>query len=250
MPYGIYIAAEGAMAQSARMEAIANNLANAETPGFKRDLAVLQARYAEATARGFDAPGSRSINDLGGGVQVRGTETDFSPGPMERTERPTDLAISNEGFFVVQRGNEELLTRAGNFTLSPGGALTTTTGYPVLSAEGDPVAIDPTAGPWHFSPDGALMQGDLAIPLAIVKPSSLGDLAKAGENLFRPLASTQPVEQTARSVAPGFLERSGVQPTTEMMEMIETSRAFEANVNLIRHQDQMLGNLLGRVLKV
>ena len=88
MPYGLYISAEGAYAQNKRMEVLANNLANAATTAFKRDQPIFQARLAEATARGLDFPGSRSINDLGGGVEVLGTVTDFSQGALEATGNP------------------------------------------------------------------------------------------------------------------------------------------------------------------
>ena len=82
MAYGMYISAEGAMAQSLRLETIANNLANVDTVGFKRDLALCQARLAEEAAMGLAPAGDGSINDVGGGVMVEATVTDFSPGPM------------------------------------------------------------------------------------------------------------------------------------------------------------------------
>jgi flagellar basal-body rod protein FlgF len=83
----------------------------------------------------------------------------------------------------------------------------------------------------------------------MLQPASLGDLVKVGENLFRPMGPTAPVEAGNRHVVNGHLELAGVSATTEMMNMIEASRAFEANVNLIRNQDQMLGTMLGRLLK-
>jgi flagellar basal-body rod protein FlgF len=249
MPYGLYISAEGALAQSLRLDTISNNLANVDTPGFKRDLAVFQARYAEETQRGQDEPGSGSINDLGGGVIVLETKTDYSVGPQKQTEEPTDMSIQGEGFFVVQKGNQSYLTRAGNFRLTDTGALVTQDGLPVLSDEGAPMVIDPEAGPWHLSHNGAVIQQGTAINLALVQPESLGDLVKAGENLFAPLSTPKPIEPDERRVAQGWLEGSGVKPTREMMEMIESSRAFEANVNMIRNQDQMLGALVNRVLR-
>ena len=114
MSYGLYISAEGAHAQSRRVETLANNLANADTVGFKRDLAVLQARYSEETQRGLDYPGSQSVNDLGGGVKVAGTQTDFSAGAFKRTNVPSDMAIPGDGFFMVRRPDGDYLTRAGN----------------------------------------------------------------------------------------------------------------------------------------
>src|SRR5262249_39225016 len=141
-------------------------------------------------------------------------------------------------------------TRAGNFSLTGEGMLSTQDGYPVLSDQGDPIFIDPNQGPWTVTRDGVVVQGDQATPLQIVEPASLGDLAKAGQTLFAPLAPVTPLPPEARRVTRGFLEQSSVVPTLEMMEMIETSRVFEANVNMMRYRDQILGELLNRVLKV
>ena len=108
MPYGMYVSAEGAQCRAQRIEVIANNLANVDTVGFKRELAVFQARYAEAIDRGQATAGAGSIHDLGGGVQVAPSKTDFSSGPMKFTKTPTDLAIDGEGFFVVRQGRRAL----------------------------------------------------------------------------------------------------------------------------------------------
>src|SRR5262249_54650570 len=192
---------------------------------------------------------SGTINDLGGGVRVAGTKTDYSQGTFKQTGRPTDLAIEGDGFFVVQRGKQTLLTRAGNFSINSGGTLVTQTGDAVLSDSGTPLAIDATGGPWTFTPDGSLQQAGTLTPLAIVRPKHISDLAKVGDNLFLSLSKPQNVQPEERRVATGTLEGSGIKPTLEMMELIEASRVFEANVNMIRNQDQMLGTLISRVLK-
>ena len=88
MPYGLYISADGARAQIQRLEVIANNLANVETTGFKRDLAIVQSRYAEAAQQGLPRPAPARIDDLGGGVQFQETKTDFSARPLKRTGSP------------------------------------------------------------------------------------------------------------------------------------------------------------------
>ena len=249
MPYGLYISAEGAQVQSKRLEVLANNLANVDTTGFKRDLAICQARLTEANVLGQDFPGSRSINDLSGGVQVAGTTTDFSMGPLKVTGQKTDLAIKGDGFFVVEKNGKEHLTRAGNFQFDATGKLVNSDGYAVLNDQGQPIALDPEGGPFQFTPDGSLVQAGSANFLKMVMPRSLGDLVKVGENLFAPLAATRPLEPPQRNVGSGMLEGSGVKPTLEMMTLIECSRAFEANTNMIKHQDTMLGSLISRVLK-
>lgn len=248
MPYGLYISAEGAHAQSKRLEVIANNLANVDTVGFKRDLAIFQARYAEQTQRGGDFAGSGAINDLGGGIHVRETKTDFSPGPLKHTDVPTDIAIDGDGFFVVEKDNQQYLTRAGNFRLTDRGELVTTQGYPVLNDSGTPIVIDRNSR-WELSQKGEIRQRGQVQSLAVVQPKSLGDLAKTGENFFRPLADVEPVAAEKRRVVSGYLEQSQVQPTMEMMDLIETSRAVEANLNMMQTQDQMLSGLFGRLLR-
>jgi flagellar basal-body rod protein FlgF len=251
MPYGLYISAEGANAQSMKLETISNNLANVDTVGFKRELAIFQARYAEAIARGTVAPGGSALENLGGGVEVRGTKTDFSAGPMKNTKNPSDLAIHGEGFFQVQKGEEKFLTRAGNFLVTARGDLVTPQGYPVLNDSGQPVVLNPDIKTFEISDLGEILQkGSSPQKLAIVKPDSLADLVKQGENLFRCAAEVQPVPDGQRRIAAGFLEGSAVKPALEMTAMIEASRIFEANVNMIKTQDQTLGSLVSQVLRV
>jgi flagellar basal-body rod protein FlgF len=246
VPYGLYISAEGAHALNQRLEVLANNLANVDTAGFKRDLALFKARYTEADEQGLDQPGSGSFNDLSGGVQFYDTKTDFSQGPLRKTGAEFDMAIRGGGFFLVQKGNEQYLTRAGNFQLDSQNQLVTADGFPVLSDAGSPIVID---SPWQLTEAGEVAQAGAITPLAVVQPQSLGDLVKAGENLFKPLTPPVALPPGERRVAGGYLEGSGVRPTLEMMDLIETSRAFEANVNLIRYQDQAMGSLISRVLK-
>ena len=248
MPYGLYISAEGAFAQTKRIEALANNLANVDTTGFKRDLAIFQARYSEEIQQGLASPGSGSLTDIGGGVKVSATTTDFSPGTLKRTGVPTDMAVNGDGFFMVRRPDGDFLTRAGNFMLNGAGRLVTQSNDPVLSDSGTPIDIDPEQGDWQLSGDGAIVQDGNAQNLALVQPRSLGDLAKVGDNLFKALAPTQPVADDQRSVHGGYLEQSDVKPAAEMMELIEASRTFEANISMIKNQDAMATALTERLL--
>ncbi len=250
MPYGLYLSAEGAFAQGKRLEVIANNLANVDTVGFKRELAVCQARYAEAVEQGLQSPESGAIEDIGGGMRVRETKTDYAIGPLKETGIPTDVAVKGpRGFFVVQKGDETFLTRAGNFQITSRGELTTQQGYPVLNEAGVPVRINPNDPTWQITASGAVRQAAGAQNLALVEPQSLEDLERVGENLFRPLSQPEPLAAAERSVAPGFLEGSAVKPATEMTALIEASRALEANVNLMKSQDEMLGGLINRLMR-
>jgi flagellar basal body rod protein FlgG len=165
------------------------------------------------------------------------------------TQIPTDFAINGEGFFQVRaRDGGVYLTRAGNFILDPQGRLVTQTGnMPVLDESRGEIIVDGTR-PWEVQAGGYIVQDGSATAIGLVQPRSLGDLAKVGNNLFRPLAPTASVSQETRDIRQGYLEQSGVNPTREMMAMIETSRAFEANTRLIQHQDSMISGLVNRVL--
>lgn len=251
MAYGLYISAEGAAALSRRMQVTANNLANVATNGFKRDVAVFQARYAEEIERGQAVPGGRGLVDLGGGVELAETRTEHVRGPLRETKRPTDLSLDSEGtFFLVGDGEQQFLTRAGDFQLTATGELVTSDGqFSLLSSDLAPVRIDPENPDFRVTAEGDLEQAGATTPLAIVRPDDLNQLVKRGDNVYEALGRTQPAPQDERRVSQGFVEQSAVRPTYEMMSMIETSRAYEANVNLIKTQDQMMESLLSRVLR-
>jgi len=248
MDYGLYVSAAGADTQSRRMEVVSHNLANVDTPGFKEELAVLQARHSRAVRDGLVSRGSQDINNLGSGVSMTDTVTNFAPGTLKRTGNGLDVAINGDGFFVVDGGDQQLLTRAGDFHLDPVGRLLTAQGYAVLADDGTPIVVDPSL-PFRIHDDGFLEHSGGGQFLGLAKPTSLGDLARVGQNLFRPLAPLQAVPPQERHVAGGFLEISGVRPARAMMELIETSRAYEANVKMIQNHDQLTGALVNRLLK-
>jgi len=248
MDYGLYVAAAGADTQSQRMEVLSNNLSNVDTPGFKAEFAILQARYSRAVQDGTDHDGHGGINDLSSGVSMIETVTDFSPGAYERTGQRWDMAIRGDGFFRVQdaQNDRQLLTRAGNFQVNARGELLTVQGYDVLDTEGAPIVVDPNHSKVHA--DGWIAQAGGGQFLSVVKPQSMGDLVRTGENTFRPLGPVSEVPQNKRQVESGYLENSAVGPTQAMMELIETSRMYESNVRMIQSHDQMTGSLINRVL--
>jgi len=249
MPYGIYLSAAGANAQNHRLEVLSHNLANVNTPGFKPHLAMLQARHSEAVEQGMVSPGSGGIDDIGGGVAIQPNKTMMDQGPIEQTGRKTDFAINNNtGFFVVQRGEDQLLTRAGGFLFNSTGTLTTTNGDPVLGTDGNPIKIDPTRN-FETNDNGVIQQAGESRTLMVVQAKEPGDLSRVGDNLFRSLAPVDPVAPNQRNVVSGHLEKSAVVPTSAMMELIESTRMYEANLKMIQHQDQAYGNLVGRLLR-
>jgi flagellar basal-body rod protein FlgF len=250
MYYGLYISASGAAAQNQKVEILSNNLANVDTVGFKRELALLEARDAEAIERGLISRGSQAIEDIGGGVRMLGTATDYSLGALKPTGIPTDLALEDtSNFFAILRDGKELLTRAGNFQMRADGVLTTADGDPVLSVDGAPVQVDPDF-PWAFVDGGAVEQYGERIDLAIFTVMDRQKLEKVGVNSFA--ADPDNVYLTFpedRRVRIGYLEMSGVNSIEEMVELITASRSYETNIRMIQNHDSMTGELVSRILR-
>lgn len=247
MTYGLYMSAMGAQAQSRRIEVLSNNLANVDSQGFKRELAVLSARDSAAIEKKVEYPSTTSINRIGGGAFTRETMTDFSVGPLRQTGNISDVAIKGDGFFVTEKNGAEFLTRDGAFSVDANGVLMTQSGYRVLSEDGSPILItDPN---YSISESGIVQQSGGATPIALVKPRFPADLVKVGDNHYRALSQPTAIPAPERQVASGFLEASNVKATQEMMTLIEASRAYESNVRMIQHQDQTSSTLISRILR-
>ena len=176
---------------------------------------------------------------------------------MKHTNIPTDVAIGGEGFFQIQRPDGIYLTRAGNFQIdaSNGRLVTQEDLNPVLGDDGSPVVINPSLGKIVIDSQGNITQSDPTSGqsqavgrLGLVQPASLGDLVKEGNNLFRPLASTEVVPDDKRVIRQNYLEMSSADPTKEMVALIETSRAFEMNMKMIQNQDDLISSLVDQML--
>ena len=250
MLYGLYLSAQGAQARATQLEVTSNNLANAGTNSFKRDLALFQShRTFDREYGGIGSPPG-GLNEQTGGVTIAGTLTDHTQGSLVKTAGAFDLAIAGPGFFQVRNGGETVLTRDGRFSKNAIGDLVTADGgFPVLSAEGMPVRCNPDAVGIDISEDGLISErlptGE-SVPvarLAVVLPESPNSLEKLGNNQYRAVGQVAPAARDTR-VLQGFLESSGVNPVHETMQMIEASRAFETNVNMLKLQDESLARLL------
>ena len=245
----MYISAEGANSQAQRLEVIANNMANVDTAGFKQDVPTFQARFAEAIQRGTSQAGNKSNTDVGGGVKMIDTQTDYSAGVYKPTGKNFDFAINGKGFFSVKNANGQTnYTRAGNFALDRAGRLITENGgLPVLDQGGNEISMVPNE-PFSVSPDGFIAQAGNLRALGMFETKSKGDLVKVGNNMFRSLGPVDAVPLAARQVRQGYLEMSGANSVNQMMAMIESTRGFEANTHMIQNQDTMTGTLISRVL--
>lgn len=253
MIYGLYLSGQGAQVQSARLNVVANNLANAATGGFKRDLALVAAHPPRDVATGSARPLPGNLNEMTGGVLLANIATDFSDGPLTKTGGRYDLAVVGPGFLTVTDGRETFLTRNGRLTVNDGGELVSQdTGFAVVGVGNSRVNIPPTAHDVNIAADGsvtAISETGLAESIGqidVVRPESFDELEKVGESLYRTAGRPLPADDGVRLLQ-GHLEESGVRPVLEMMEMIEASRAFETNVNMMRIQDESLGQLLQSV---
>ena len=199
--------------QNHRLEVLSHNLANINTAGFKPHLAMLQGRQSQAITTGESMAGSGTVDDLSAGIGIQPTRTHYIQGTLKPTGNQTDFAINDEkSFFSVRSGEDEFLTRAGNFMFDATGRLVTTNGDEVLGEGGSGIRIDPTRS-FSVTDDGAIEQDGTRQLLHIVQPGELGDLSRVGENLFSSLTEVEEVNQRQRKVSSGFLEMSGVEPT-------------------------------------
>jgi flagellar basal-body rod protein FlgG len=223
MDRGLYIAASGMLAEQIRQDQIANDLANASTPGYKADRTAQRtfgALLLQSSATG--AP----VGPQSTAVQIDRIVTDFSPKPARDTGEPLDFAIVGEGFFAVQTAQGTRYTRNGQFSLDAQSRLVTAQGDPVLDATGRPITsntedIDPRR-------------------LGVFNVSNP---RKAGDSL---VTGTQ-AGAASGTVRSGALESSGADPARSMVDMISSMRAFEAGQKVIQTIDETLGKAVTSV---
>jgi flagellar basal-body rod protein FlgF len=252
MIYGLYLSATGVLANSHRQDVIANNLANSETVGFKRDTALFQQRLTEAQQRRLPPGHSHPVLEgLSGGMFISPTAIDLSQGDFEQTGRDLDVAIHGRGFFMVMDGDQRRLTRDGRFMIDRTGHLVMAggEGRRVLDANGRPIVLDPRLRA-TVDEHGQVTQDGLAFArLALVDVPEPSRLTKLGDNLmsYPEMPAVRPVQPMLRS---GFLERANVDPAKELVLLMEAQRQLEANANMIRYQDQMLARLVNDVGRI
>jgi flagellar basal-body rod protein FlgF len=254
MNYGLYLSATGVQASSYRQDVIANNIANAETVGFKKDLALFQQRPTEAQSRGSLDSTNPLLEGIGGGLFIAPTQIDTGQGDLESTGNVLDLGIQGSGFFKVNDSGKSRLTRDGRFMIDRNGQLVmaNSKGQPVLDVDGRPIQLDPNRPAAETTIDtlGQIKQGGrIAARVGVFEPADRTQLHKVGGNLISYPDSTQllPAHAEIRS---GFTERSNVEPATELTQLMDAQRQLEANASMIRFQDQMLSRLVNDVGKI
>lgn len=246
MADSLYVIASGAVARQRQLEAIANNLANADTSGFKADRVLFRAaldsalRSAEGEALA-GAPGHTF-------AATRGAGMDFSRGPVERTGAPLDAALEGPGFFAVDTPRGVRYTRAGSFSVDADGQLRTASGHPVLGEGGRLVAGN---RPVEIRPDGTLVddRGTTRGRLRIVEFEEPSRLVKEGDSLFRAPPAAVDLPAPEATVLPGALEGSNVSPMREMASMMTLQREFEASLRALRQESRATQQLIQEIMQ-
>ncbi|NDV21452.1 flagellar basal-body rod protein FlgF [Desulfovibrio sp. JC022] len=242
MRSSIFSALFGAMSNEHRIDISANNLANVNTTGFKRDNCAFQdtfIRFAHDSA--VDAKTYLRDKDMLPEAKIMARPRlseeviDMSQGSFQKTENPLDLAIRGDGFFKVQKGDGTYLTRSGAFTLTPEGTLITEQGYPIM-ANGGEVNLPPRSNVVVDGEGVIYADGQEVAKLDFVQPADYRDLKKNGENLFVNEGGEIPAEG---EVVQGYIEKSNVEVVNEMVAMIECQRSFEMYQKMITTTDQL-----------
>lgn len=250
MIYGMYLSTAGAKAQGLRQDVIANNLANADATGFKRQFAILQARNDHGSE--FGAPPPLLADDprnIQGGVHLVQTPGDVNTqGTAKATGRQFDFLVNGEGFFQVNRGGQTFLTRSGAFAVDARGVLVSADGQgQVVGVTGGPIRIDP-AEPIGVDEAGRIFQNNNQLgQIALRTPTDPNAMVRRGDGLYQYDGPLRPSTGTIRQ---HMLEGSNVNAISEMVEMIETSRAFDINIQMVQLQNDGLANLLQTVARV
>lgn len=245
----------GALSNELRMSTIANNLANVNTTAYKKDKLAFHdtfTRYAHDYL-GDAKPYLRDKDmwpkpNVMARPRLSDQQTDFSQGSLQQTGNQLDMAISGDGFFKVQIGDEQLLTRAGNFAVSADGILMTPEGNPVLGG-GGPITIPPTSK-IAVDGNGAIrVDGEVVGQLDVVSVDDMTQLEKVGKNCYRIMegGTAQEIPAEDAMVEQGYLEKGNVEVVTEMVNMIETQRAFEAYNKIIKGDGELDTKLLTQV---
>jgi len=236
---GIYTSATGMLPNIKKQELTAHNVANAATPGYKKDsLFTRELSRAEqrqrVTRSDWEQPMSEEIY------------TDYSAGMFDRTSNPLDLAIDGDGFFTLQlEDGSTAITRNGSFTVNKDGMLAAPGGAIVVSEGG---AIEIGNGKVTISQSGEVeVDGSVMGQLTPVTVEDLQQLQKIGRGMFVVPEEVELIPVDYAVIRQGYIESSNVDIVSEMVDMIIAYRSYEANAKSIQSQDDSLEKLFNRV---
>ncbi len=251
---GIYTAASGMVSNFRRQSIVTNNLANVSTTGYKQDVTassdfsnMLMIKEA-AAARPSSKPWE-SIGTLGAGTELGEIQLDQSQGDLAETGNALDLALNGPGYFAIQTPAGTYYTRDGSFYRDPTGLLARADGG-LLLGENGPIQVG--EGNIVVDGDGTVsVDGQVAGRIRTVEFGPQDRLLKIGSNYVAPEnANVQPQAAQGTAISQGFLERSNVDVTRAMVEMMSAMRSYEASQRMVQLQDQTLDRAVNDVGKV
>jgi flagellar basal-body rod protein FlgF len=218
-------------AETRRVEAASQNIANVATPGYKRAV-PFQHLLETSPAAAFSSTDATS------------NATDFTAGKLIHTGNPTDLSINGQGFFEVAMPDGPAYTRVGSFVRDASGRLTTAQGYPLQGSGGDVVV---SSDNWHIEGDGTLIDNGNAVSVInVVAFSDPSKLQRMDGGLFVPTGQAGVPADRIR-ITQGYLESSNVALANDMIQMMEAMRRVESGQKLVHAYDDMMGSALQRL---
>lgn len=252
----------GLRAFQTKLDVIGNNIANVNTTGFKKGRVVFEDLFSQtlkgATPPTVGANPSGGINPLqvGLGTKVASVENLFTPGSPMVTNNPNDLYIDGNGFFIVEKGTEQFLTRAGNFAIDSSNQLVNPEGMILTDINGDAIQLPPNAVSYTIDANGVVTGidgsgnslGSQTIAIATVANPS--GLSKIGGSLYSTSTNSGQMAISNlngvgnQQIITGTLEMSNVDLSEEMTDMITAQRGFQANAKIITTSDTILDELI------
>ena len=232
------VAAMGAFRQQTRMDhLIANNLSNAQTIGFKREVPVFQSILSKTSERFQN-------------IQKDTVKISFLPGPIQKTGNDLDLAIEGEGFFKVKTPDGVRYTRNGNFSLNKDQVLINASGFPVLGQRGSEITL--TGKKIAVGSNGSVMaDGNEVDQIAVVTFPGLDVLQKEGYTLMKNGSPEQEeIKAPESQVVQGALEASNVNAVDEMINLMDSYRTYESCLKIIQADNSMDSKAVNDVGKV
>lgn len=247
---GIYIAASGMLAESMRADVVANNLANGNTGGFKKEFAVLKDFASRPIRRINDGADSPEIGTMGAGSLVDEVAVRHTQGQLRLTGNSLDFGLDGKGFFGVQTPAGIRYTRNGAFTRSAAGELVSEDGYAVIG-QGGRINLDPAGdkGKVTADEDGRLfLDGVENNQFQYFGFADERRLIKEGKNLYRAPDGMEALPASPK-LRQGTVELSNVNVVTEMVNMIAGYRAYETNAKTVTAHDTLLGKAVNDIAR-
>lgn len=218
MQSSLYVSLSSQMSVQKRLETIANNVANASTPGFRREEIKFESMLSNSSSEqvAFSSPGDSFIKR--------------DPGQTIRTGNPLDVAVQGDAWFAIQTPAGVVYTRDGRMQMTAEGELRSIANYPILDVGGAAIQVNPNAGPIKIAPDGMIMQDEQqlgAIGLFTIDPAAkLSRFENSG--VIPDTPATPALDFNRVGVVQGYVEGSNVNPMWEMTQLILTSRSYDA----------------------